>query len=97
MKDLKHLETSEQVAIGILDLVMTWKLDANILISSVARFNCNDKPLKVNTFLRNKCNLKSIYFIVNNHLTLRFLFDLRKGIIFCTNDIPAYIYSSSFS
>ena len=35
MKDLKHLETSEQVAIGILDLVMTWKLDANILISSV--------------------------------------------------------------
>ena len=35
MKELKHLETSEQVAIGILDLVMTWKLDANILISSV--------------------------------------------------------------
>ena len=34
MKELKHLETSEQVAIGILDLVVTWKLDTNILISS---------------------------------------------------------------
>ena len=73
--NLKNIDTPEEIIMGILNLAMTCKMDANSVFISgtVPRSGkCNEKASKVNSILRHKCNVRNICFIDNKHISPRF-------------------------
>ena len=73
--DLKTIDTSEEISIGILNLAMTCKMDTNsVFISGIVPISdkLNEKALKINSILRHECNVRNICFIDNKQTSPRF-------------------------
>ena len=73
--DLKTINTPEEIAMGILNLAMTFKTDTNsVFISRIVPRSdkMNEKASKVNSILRHECNVRNICFIDNKHISPRF-------------------------
>ena len=65
--DLKTIGTPEEITMGILNLAMICKRDANSIFISVPRSGkLNEKSSKVSSILRHECNVRNICFIDNN-------------------------------
>ena len=73
--DLKTIDTPEEITMGILNLAMTCKTDTNsVFISGIVPRSdkFNEKASKINSILRDKCNVKNICFIDNKHISPSF-------------------------
>ena len=73
--DLKTMDKSEEITMGILNLAITCKTYTNsVFISGIVPRSdkLNEKASKVNSILRHECNVRNICFIDNKHISPRF-------------------------
>ena len=72
-KDLKTIDITEEITMGILNLAMICKKETNsVFISGIAARSDKLNASKVNSILRHECNVRNICFIDNKHISPRF-------------------------
>ena len=83
--DLRTIDTTEEITMGILNLAVTCKTDTNsVFVSGIVPRSdkLNEKASKVNSILRHECNVRNICFTDNKHISQipllqeRFTFEL---------------------